>query len=376
MNAIFARITEHHDAIALTLTPCAGLLYRWLLRQRPAGQQQEVEIAEFAAWTGTERSRPYCLKHIKNALSELIEAGLVEIVRQYTSKIFKLIAWHPDRQKSSQAKQFTSQNGKPISQKQTSNTDNSVASYRETQRTTNNPPTHPANVKSYEQGKVDRSSGLASVALQEISLGFTTELNPPTSSSLKATARPEVEVLQNEAETVAPTPQSSTEISSNSSDTEPITADPSNQQKTLEAIEATGIVLNPRLTSIVQKASRQVVQAALMLLQSRQQQGKVKNPAGFLVEAIRRGWKLPAANHDNRTAATQLNNAQPQRSVPPGFNEWYALAYRFGIVRGSTQLNGELHVYTDLEQWQPWREMKTLFSTQRLQEMVDRVGSP
>lgn len=376
MNAIFARITEHHDAIALTLTPCAGLLYRWLLRQRPAGQQQEVEISEFATWTGTERSRPYCLKHIKNALRELTEAGLVDIVRQYTSKIFKLIAWHPDRQKSSQAKQFTSQIGKPISQKQASNTDNPVASYRETQRTTDNPPTNPANVKSCEQKEIDNNSGQAFTSPQEISPNFTVEFKPPALSSLKTTAKPKAEDLQFQPHAVDPTPQSSTAVSSDSSSTEPDTADPSNQRGIFEAVEAAGIILNPRLTSIVQQASLQAVQAALMLLRSRQQQGKVKNPAGFLVEAIRRGWKLPAVNHAAPTAIAQSNHSQTQRSVPSGFNEWYALAYRFGIVRGSTQVNGELHVYTDLEQWQPWREMKTLFSTQKLQEMLERVGRP
>ena len=348
MNHIFARITERHDAIALTFTPCAGMLYRWLLRQRPAGQQQEVEIAEFAAWTGTERPRPYCMKHIKNALRELIDAGLVEVVRQYTSKIFKLITWHPNQKKNSQSDPLTSSFEKTTSQKQTLNPDSSVATYREIQRTTDNPPSHPVVVTNYEQKEGKSTSAQTATA------AFPSPQSPPIP--------PENGVEKPDS---SPTNQPSSTPFLKGHEAE--TAQ-TKTPKVLEAVKAAGIGVNSRLASVVLHASAQTVEDALKLLQSRQQQDKVKNPAGFLIEAIRRGWKLPPPRHSNSG-----NSEQSTKRVPPEFNEWYTLAYQFGIVRGSTLVDGELCVYTDLEQWQPWRDMKALFSVQRLQKMLKQV---
>lgn len=68
----FARFTEDHDDIALELTPCAGFLYRWLLRTAPAGVPQEIELEAFRQKTN------YSLKWIQSALNELIESDLVE----------------------------------------------------------------------------------------------------------------------------------------------------------------------------------------------------------------------------------------------------------------------------------------------------------
>ena len=92
MSEVFARVTHAHDVLALQLTPCAGQLYRWLLRRRPAGRSQEFELNEFSEWTGVHRKRSYSIRHIQRSLLELAESGLVEVVRKYSGKIFKLIA--------------------------------------------------------------------------------------------------------------------------------------------------------------------------------------------------------------------------------------------------------------------------------------------
>src|SRR5690349_10362369 len=95
MSEVFARVTHTHDLLALQLTPCASRLYRWLLRRKPAGRPQEFEASEFSEWTGISRKRPYSIRHIQRAVLELIDLGLIEIRKQYTSQIFKLVAYHP-----------------------------------------------------------------------------------------------------------------------------------------------------------------------------------------------------------------------------------------------------------------------------------------
>ena len=67
------------------LTPCAIHLYIWLLTQAEAGEVQEVFLEEFNP------PPSYDIKTVKRALALLVEKGRVEVVRSYSSKIFKLI---------------------------------------------------------------------------------------------------------------------------------------------------------------------------------------------------------------------------------------------------------------------------------------------
>lgn len=66
MSQYFARVTEEHDNLALQVTPCASLIHRYLLRQAPAGKEQEFEILDFTEWTGTQRKRPLYLSEVGN----------------------------------------------------------------------------------------------------------------------------------------------------------------------------------------------------------------------------------------------------------------------------------------------------------------------
>jgi hypothetical protein len=87
----FARVTDAHDRAMRSLSPSAGYLYRHLLRSAPAGVEVEVFLESVAEELG------YSLRQMRRAIAELFSCGLVEPVRQYTKKIFKVVAYHADR---------------------------------------------------------------------------------------------------------------------------------------------------------------------------------------------------------------------------------------------------------------------------------------
>lgn len=122
----FSRITEEHELILIQLSPCARLLYRWLLRLRPAGTPVEIELDEFIGFTALGRARAYCLKHVKRALADLLGTELVDEVKRYSARVFKLVAWHPDRTKTSSDRTKMSQHWTKMSKKEASNPDSVV----------------------------------------------------------------------------------------------------------------------------------------------------------------------------------------------------------------------------------------------------------
>ena len=150
----FARVTEAHDAVLLGHTPCAGLLYRWLLRRKPAGKVQELELEEFVTWSRVCRPNPYSIRHAKRALAELIESGVVEVMRRYTSQILKVICYHPadpetepkapssHSDKNVQVQDGNVQDETEMSKTGASNPHHFVPTYREYRETTNIVPTH------------------------------------------------------------------------------------------------------------------------------------------------------------------------------------------------------------------------------------------
>jgi hypothetical protein len=88
----FAPITQSHEEF-LDVCPAAERLYRYLLRMAPAGKPQEVFLENIEL---PYRGKTYTVRHLKNALNELINAGVVEIEREFTKTKYRLIAWHPE----------------------------------------------------------------------------------------------------------------------------------------------------------------------------------------------------------------------------------------------------------------------------------------
>jgi len=316
MSEVFARVTHAHDALALQLTPCAGQLYRWLLRRRPAGRSQEFELNEFSEWTGLGRKRSYSIRHIQRSLIELAESGLVELVRKYSGKIFKLVANHPKLDKNVQNLDQNVQFGMGMSKIEPSNPCSSVLSYRERIETTDKPSTLPAAAKNENQNSQEFEDQ-----------GKTLDIESLKCSDPNA----ELTNLVQDAET---------DYFSASGE----------QREILNQVEAAiaPIPLNPQIAAVVLEATLTTVQDAIALVRERKQSGEVKNPAGLLVDAIRGRWK-PAQRSARATAE---------------FNDWYHKAYAAGLIEYFTSSDSKVTglppgsigvLRCGSEVWEDWR---------------------
>ena len=84
--------TNKHDEFCLAnnITPSAKLLWEWLTR---LGEAEEVEpdLGEFNDWVKRYRGKGYCRPTLKSALAKLIDCGIVNLLRQYTWRIVKIV---------------------------------------------------------------------------------------------------------------------------------------------------------------------------------------------------------------------------------------------------------------------------------------------
>ena len=315
----FARITAEHDRILSDLTPCAGKLYRWLLRSKPAGKTQEVLLEEFQTLTD------YSLKWIKSALNELVERELVEIIRRYSARIFKLICFHPEK-KTSADLQETSPKRQKTSQEQGSNPHPPVPSYREILEKQAEPTQPPVEDK---QGSVHSTNELA---LQESEETYADQKNEDENPNPKHPA-------------IAP-----------------------EYQELLDQAEQAGVRLAPPIIRLVTEAGLAMVKNAIALLLKNKEQGKVKNPTGFFYQALKHRWK---AREEQAIAGSEQSRASQSenRSAPAGFKAWFDLAQAVGLVKAATMREGIQFVYTNLETMEEWEQFRKLFPLEKLQEM-------
>ncbi len=81
--------TENHDEFCLEhkLTPCAKLLWQWLIRQK----DDEPDLKEFNNWVRKHRGKPYCRPSIKTAFNQLVECRVVKLVKQFTWHLVRII---------------------------------------------------------------------------------------------------------------------------------------------------------------------------------------------------------------------------------------------------------------------------------------------
>jgi hypothetical protein len=371
----FARFTEDHDDIALELTPCAGFLYRWLLRTAPAGVPQEIELEAFRQKTN------YSLKWIQSALNELIESDLVEIVKKYSGKIFKLITFHPGRETA----QDLARASQPIvrtSKKQPSTADAAVPLYRDPRETTDQPTHHP--VPRDGQEKTQVTPTILSSETSPMSQ-TQTDTAAPTIAPVSS-PQPTAMAIANTAPTITPTPSTPATEMESSKTPQPI-ADTTAPQPTAieispeisEKIKIAGFTLNAALLAIVRTTAAQIVLDAIDAAKQyldhlqRQNQPRRRQPEAILVAAIQDQW--------------QPNRAEsPTQAIPPEFQEWFTLAQSNTLViASSAQADvtqhppGMLCVLTKAEGWQPFDLMRCVYSIPRLRQMlaeVERLREP
>lgn len=84
--------TLKHDAYSLahSLTPSAKLLWQWLVKE---GEGLEIETdlqTEFNNWVYKQRGKPYDPKTLKSAIAQLGNCAVINVVRKYSWKIYKI----------------------------------------------------------------------------------------------------------------------------------------------------------------------------------------------------------------------------------------------------------------------------------------------
>jgi hypothetical protein len=297
----FARVTEQHDLLALNLTPCAGFLYRILLRAAPAGKPQEFELKEFCAWAD------YSLKWAKAALRELCDLELVEVLRTFSGQGYKLVAHHPDRQKTSSTSPETSAVGHETSQKPPSKPYPICSSYRESRETADKPTHHPVNPDERE-GTID---------------------------SPKIPTPPEPEI----------------------------------EPKIIEHLQTAGFQLNSTLKAIVHSTQAQIVlqaiEAAQQYLTKLQQKNQPlrRQPEALLVSAIREEWQPQRGESGTNAIPPEFDEwFRLARSVD--------VAQASSIQADMTQHPpGVLCILTPSGIWEPFDQMRVTYSLKRLQAM-------
>jgi hypothetical protein len=63
------------------LSPCASLLYQWVLSRVHTDTKLKIDLQDFQAWTGEFRHRSYSYTEVFEALSQLKDFNLVNVSR-------------------------------------------------------------------------------------------------------------------------------------------------------------------------------------------------------------------------------------------------------------------------------------------------------
>jgi hypothetical protein len=63
------------------LSPCASLLYQWVLLRVHTDSKLKIDLQDFQAWTGEFRERSYSYTEVFEALSQLKDFNLVNVSR-------------------------------------------------------------------------------------------------------------------------------------------------------------------------------------------------------------------------------------------------------------------------------------------------------
>lgn len=105
--------TSKHDEFCLAnnITPSAKLLWQWLVYK---GENKELEPdlqQEFNTWVAKKRGKPYDPKTLKIAIKQLDDCGLINIVRKFSWKVYRLflrpLGWLAPKKKPRYSERFS-----------------------------------------------------------------------------------------------------------------------------------------------------------------------------------------------------------------------------------------------------------------------------
>lgn len=85
--------SEEHEAFCYKnrISPAAKILWQWLIRQGEISNEIEPDLAAFNTWVERNRGKGYCQKYLKKIFDELVEHRVIQVIKKYSWKIFKLL---------------------------------------------------------------------------------------------------------------------------------------------------------------------------------------------------------------------------------------------------------------------------------------------
>lgn len=130
----------------------------------------------------------------------------------------------------------------------------------------------------------------------------------------------------------------------------------SGSNKIQAELDALGIKMSSTLAKLITTTEEAEVLFAIDALKAASLHGNIRNPSGFLVEAIKNTWTP--------------NEGYEKKLEMAAFNEWYPIAQSLGLVIAATQLDGMQHVLTSKQEWIPFERMLLDYPLKKLQEMT------
>ncbi|BAY34188.1 hypothetical protein NIES2107_60930 [Nostoc carneum NIES-2107] len=85
--------TEEHEAFCYQnhIPPAAKSLWQWLMRQGEISAEIEPDLSEFNATVAKSRGKGYSHNYLKQMFELLLNHRVVQVVKQYSWKVFKLL---------------------------------------------------------------------------------------------------------------------------------------------------------------------------------------------------------------------------------------------------------------------------------------------
>ncbi len=301
----FLMLTENVDSLGFT--PVAKKIYSAIARICRPGKEFNINLTEIQSLVCKSRSskkKNYSLRHIRRGLQELISVGVIDVVGQWFNGLFRLVAYHPDRNPTCSilAKKGTEKaNSEPkMSNLGGSNTHDSVTSSIDLAQATDTPPTNHPVVES--KNSPEKTTSANQNVREKIF---------PILERLTGVSESNPELPDEEKNSPGVVAQSSYEVQHN----EKVLHMSPEQSALLDEVEAEGVKLHPKLVTFLLAADIRVLKNAVATMKEAKRAGKVRNPSGFLVKAVEDKWS-PAGSGE-------AHHSQRLR-FPPEFLDWYA----------------------------------------------------
>jgi hypothetical protein len=339
----FVQLGEAGGGLLTRLMPCASYLWYWALYQKPAGTYVELDLDEFQARSQLERGKPYCLKHIRNAFQQLVDYGLIEVVKIFRSAkhVWGVRVHQAGRVANVEVSGTIFPKSEPKLPENKAQMPISSYHLTDKQSFLKTKPTHPPVLKALT-GKEE---------------GQEEEKKSKEGDLQKFTNNQEQEEQENNEIRSLEVTATAIDLNEWNPDSQ-VRECPREVAQTLmeKAYLDLGVRLTQPIYKLVLESTIGVVVNAIAAVKERlesQTAPPVKTKEGFFTTALRRHFT------PNRKTQQPVQQQEEPKIIPPGFNEWFEAARAAKLVSGSAFIDGEMWVYrfadAVLVKWQEFR---------------------